>query len=130
MATSSGLDPLQEGLALHNAGAYFEAHEELELLWGPATGVDRAFYHGLILISGGCYHFRERNWVGARALLHRGIEELRNVPAGTYRGVVVGKLIADVEQVLSAIDEIEASRRSFTEGLLPQIEYRPEPSSP
>lgn len=124
MAASSGLDPLQEGLALHNAGAYFEAHEELELLWGPATGVDRAFYHGLILISGGCYHFRERNWIGARNLLRKGIDQLREVPPETYRGVAVGRLLADVERLLAAIDEIEGGRRPYTERLLPQIEYR------
>lgn len=122
---SEAPNPLEEGIALHNAGAYFEAHEAFELVWKDAGGFERAFYHGLILISGGCYHFRERNWVGARALLRRGIEELRDVPAGTYRGVAVGKLITDVVQVLSAIDEIEAGRRSFTERLLPQIEYQP-----
>lgn len=125
-----GPDSLEAGITLHNAGAYFEAHEELENLWKPASATDRAFFHGLILISGGCYHFRERNWVGARALLRRGIEEFRDVPTDTYRGVAVGKLITDVEQVLSGIDEIEESRRSFTERLLPQIEYRPERSAP
>ncbi|MGH2405281.1 MAG: DUF309 domain-containing protein [bacterium] len=64
------------GAALFNAGLFFECHEFLEDIWRVAPSADRAFYHGLILIAAGFYHYEKGNLHGARIKLTQGIKAL------------------------------------------------------
>ena len=42
---------LLQGLALMRRGAYFEAHEELELAWRAAPDEERDFLQGLVHVT-------------------------------------------------------------------------------
>lgn len=65
------------GAALFNAGLFFECHEYFETVWRSAPPEDRAFYHGLILIAAGFYHYEKGNLHGARIKLTQGIKALQ-----------------------------------------------------
>ena len=42
---------LERGIRLLREGAYFEAHEELELAWRAAAPAERDFYQGLVHVA-------------------------------------------------------------------------------
>ncbi len=44
-------------VALFNAGAYFEAHEDWEALWHEADGSERRWLQGLIQLAAAFVHF-------------------------------------------------------------------------
>ena len=65
------------GVAMFNAGLFFECHEFLEAAWRIAPPADRAFYHGVILIAAAFYHYEKGNLHGARIKLVQGIKTLQ-----------------------------------------------------
>jgi len=77
---------LQRGVALFNAGLYFECHELLEGVWRATPGPERAFYHGIVQVAAAFYHYEKRNLHGARTLLTKGMLKLEEFP-DHYRGV-------------------------------------------
>lgn len=85
---SDGND-LRRGVALFNAGLYFECHELLEGVWRATPGLERAFYHGLVQVAAAFYHYEKRNLHGARTLLTKGMLKLERFP-DHYRGVDLG----------------------------------------
>ena len=79
----------QRGIALFNAGLYFECHELLEGVWRATPGPERAFYHGIVQVAAAFYHYEKRNLHGARTLLAKGMLKLEGFP-DHYRGVDLG----------------------------------------
>ncbi|HET8679164.1 MAG TPA: DUF309 domain-containing protein [bacterium] len=65
------------GVAMFNAGLFFECHEFLEATWRVAPPADRAFYHGIILIAAAFYHYEKGNLHGTRIKLTQGIKTLQ-----------------------------------------------------
>ena len=55
----------RKGVALFNQGAYFEAHEELELAWGAESGPIREVYRGILQVAVAYLHITRRNYRGA-----------------------------------------------------------------
>src|SRR5215831_10024712 len=55
VATERRLEPMRDayklGLDHIRAGRYFEAHEELELVWRAAAADERDFYQGLVHVA-------------------------------------------------------------------------------
>src|ERR1051325_6532377 len=55
VATSRNLEPVADayklGLEHIRSGRYFEAHEELELVWRAAAPEERDFYQGLVHVA-------------------------------------------------------------------------------
>src|SRR5262249_6422163 len=81
-------DSYKAGLAHIRAGRYFEAHEELELVWRAAEPEDRDFYQGLVHVAVAWYQAGRGNEVGTRRQLEKGLRRLeRYEPA--HRGVDV-----------------------------------------
>ena len=80
---------LRRGVALFNAGLYFECHELLEGVWRATPGPERAFYHGIVQAAAAFYHYEKRNLHGARTLLTKGLQKLEGFP-DHYRGVNLG----------------------------------------
>jgi len=68
---------IQKGAALFNAGLFFECHEFLEDAWRRASGDNRTFYHGVILIAASFYHHEKGNLHGARIKLTEGMKHLQ-----------------------------------------------------
>ena len=60
------------GVALFNAGEYFDAHEVWEDLWRDCPAADRRFYQSLIQAAVALYHWGNGNRPGAARLCHSG----------------------------------------------------------
>jgi predicted metal-dependent hydrolase len=88
---------LAEGVALFNAGRWYEAHEVWEEAWRPQSGPRRALLQGLIQVAAGCLKQAEGRAEGARTLFTRALERLEPLPAAC-EGVDVGLLVSQVRQ--------------------------------
>lgn len=94
----------QRGIALFNAGHFFDAHEALEDVWREAAGRRRLFLQALIQIAVGLHHHGNGNLAGARSLLARGGRKLAGYPA-VYGSLDVARLrraVARWEKALAA----------------------------
>jgi predicted metal-dependent hydrolase len=101
------MDPLLErGIALFNAGHYFECHEVLEESWTPERGPRRLFLQGLIHVAVGIYHDTRLNQVGASRQLRKALRKLAGY-GPVFEEVDLARLCRDVTGILR---EIEAGR--------------------
>jgi predicted metal-dependent hydrolase len=98
---------LERGLALIRAGAYFEAHEELEDEWRDAATPERDFLQGLVHVAVAWYHAGRGNRPGCERQLEKAARRLAPYRP-SHRGVDVDVVLADVEH----------ARRLVTEGSL------------
>ena len=90
---------LEEGLELIRAGAYFEAHEELEDEWREAPPAERDFLQGLVHVAVAWLHAGRGNEPGCRRQLEKAARRLAPYRP-SHRGV-------DVERVLAQVAEAE-----------------------
>lgn len=98
---------LVEGLELIRAGAFFEAHEELEDEWRDAPAPERDFLQGLVHVAVAWHHAGRGNRPGCERQLEKAARRLAPY-APRHRGV-------DVESVLS---QVEAARETVGSGSL------------
>ena len=77
---------------------------------------DRDFFHGLVNVATGFYHFRMGNLKGMQSQLHKGVEKLGGTSA-EFRGVKIDKLLREVCCYLVAVKQHE-----FIEPL-PRIDF-------
>jgi hypothetical protein len=88
-------DRLAAGLELMRRGAYFEAHEELELAWRSANADERDFFQGLVHVTVAWYQAGRGKRVGCERQLEKAARRLaRYAPA--HRGVDVAAVLAQV----------------------------------
>ncbi len=99
----------KEGLRLFNAGEYFEAHEALELAWREETGQVRRLYQGILETAVTYLHIQRGNYVGAVKVYDRSRKWLRTWP-DVCCGVNVGKLRADLDQVIAEVQRLGPER--------------------
>jgi uncharacterized protein len=90
-------DCLAEGVALFNAGQWFEAHEVWEQAWQRESGDRRGLLQGLILVAAGWLKREAGRPEGARTLFSRALERLGPLPAAC-EGIDVGVLVPQVRQ--------------------------------
>jgi predicted metal-dependent hydrolase len=93
---------LDRGLELIRAGAYFEAHEELEDEWREAPTPERDFLQGLVHVTVAWYHAGRGNRVGCERQLAKAQRRLAAY-APTHRGVEVGQLLEQLESVAALV---------------------------
>jgi predicted metal-dependent hydrolase len=79
-------------------GAYFEAHEELELAWRAAVPEERDFFQGLVHVTVAWYQAGRGNVTGCGRQLEKATRRLAAY-APAHRGVDVGSLLAQVAAV-------------------------------
>jgi uncharacterized protein len=91
---------LRAGIALMRRGAYFDAHEELELAWRAAAEEERDFFQGLVHVTVAWYQAGRGNRVGCERQLAKARRRL-----DAYRPVHRG---LDVAVVLASVAEAEA----------------------
>ena len=77
------------------SGAYFEAHEELELAWRGAAPEERDFLQGLVHVTVAWYQAGRGNRVGCSRQLVKAARRLGPY-APAHRGVDVAGLLAQV----------------------------------
>jgi predicted metal-dependent hydrolase len=95
---------LQEGLELIRAGAYFDAHEELEDEWREAPVAERDFLQGLVHVAVAWLHAERGNRNGCERQLVKAERRLGSYRP-THRGVDVDGVLAiaaEARQVVAA----------------------------
>ena len=96
-------DAYNLGLAHIRAGRYFEAHEELELVWRAAPPEERDFYQGLVHVAVAWYQFGR----GKPVATERQLEKARRRLAAyepEHLGVDVAALRAQLAELRETLD--------------------------
>lgn len=100
------LSPLaEEGLALFDRGAYFEAHEALEHAWNADPGPARELYRGLLQVAVAYLQIQRGNYTGALKMFLRMRQWLDPLPP-VCRGVNLAQLRADAQAVRAALEAL------------------------
>ena len=86
---------LARGLELIRAGAYFDAHEELEDEWREAPHEERDFLQGLVHVAVAWLHAERSNRPGCERQLEKAARRLGPY-APEHRGVDVARVLQDV----------------------------------
>jgi predicted metal-dependent hydrolase len=95
-------EPFKRGLEHIRAGAYFEAHEELELAWRAAEPAERDFFQGLVHVAVAWYQAGRGRPVATARQLEKAARRLAPY-APAHRGVDVADVLAQVEAARAAI---------------------------
>lgn len=98
----------EEGLALARRGAYFAAHEELELAWRACEAPERDFFQGLVHVVVAWYQAGRGNETGCTRQLEKAARRLAPF-APEHRGLDVAAVLAQV----AAARELVQSERSL-----------------
>ena len=98
---------LERGLELIRAGAYFEAHEELEDEWREAPAAERDFLQGLVHVAVAWLHAERGNRPGCE----RQLEKAARRSARTRPRIAASTSTRVLEQVALAATSA-AERRS------------------
>lgn len=86
-----------EGIRLFQDGHYFEAHEELELVWrATPPGATKLFLQALIQFAVSLEHWRRANPRGARGQWDKARQKTVDLPA-EMEGIDLAGLLADFE---------------------------------
>jgi uncharacterized protein len=89
---------LREGIDLFNQERFWEAHEVLEEIWHPATGVERNVIQGLILTAAALVHYQKNENAVCLSILGRAMEKLDTLER--FKGLDIKRLRANIEQAL------------------------------
>jgi predicted metal-dependent hydrolase len=92
----------ERGLELIRAGAYFEAHEELEDEWRVAEAKERDFLQGLVHVTVAWYQAGRGNKNGCERQLEKAARRLGPY-APEHRGLDVGDLLTQVEAARAVV---------------------------
>jgi len=91
-------ETLREGIDLFNQERFWEAHEILEEIWHPATGVERDIIQGLILTAAALVHYQKNEKAVCVSILGRAMEKLGKLD--NFKGLDIRRLRTDIEQTL------------------------------
>lgn len=106
----------EEGLTLaravreFNRGAYFDAHETLEILWTGLRGPSRDFLQGLIQVSVGFHHLGRGNARGAGKMFVKALDRFADYPEH-YFGFDLAAERTRLRALVAALDRGEAPTR-------------------
>ena len=95
---------LEAGLELIRRGAFFEAHEELELAWRAAAPEERDFYQGLVHVAVAWYQAGRGNRVGCGRQLAKARRRLAPY-APEHCGVDVTGVLVQVEAAAATVED-------------------------
>lgn len=91
-------ETLREGIDLFNQERFWEAHEILEEIWHPATGVEREVIQGLILTAAAFVHYQKNEMAVCVSILGRALEKLGTIE--DFRDLDIKRLRTDIRGVL------------------------------
>jgi len=100
LATSARgeMETLREGIDLFNQERFWEAHELLEEIWHPATGVERDMIQGLILTAAALVHYQKNENDVCVSILGRAKGKMGTLDH--FKGLEISRLRANIEQIL------------------------------
>ena len=96
-------DPYKAGLDHIRAGRYFEAHEDLELVWRGAPAEERDFYQGLVHVAVAWYQAGRGKPVATGRQLEKALRRLAPYEP-EHRGVNVAALRAQLSELRDTLD--------------------------
>ena len=96
-------DPFKTGLDHIRAGRYFEAHEELEIVWREAPAEERDFYQGLVHVAVAWYQAGRGNRVGTERQLEKALRRLEPFEPA-HRGVDVAAIRLQLAELRATVD--------------------------
>jgi uncharacterized protein len=96
-------DPYNTGLEHIRAGRYFEAHEELELVWRAAPAEERDFYQGLVHVAVAWYQAGRGKTMATERQLEKALRRLEAYEPA-HRGVDVAALRAQLKELRETLD--------------------------
>jgi uncharacterized protein len=91
-------ETLREGIDLFNQERFWEAHEVLEVIWHPATGVDRDVIQGLILTAAALVHYQKNEKAVCLSILARALPKLGKID--NFKGLDTKRLRALIDQII------------------------------
>lgn len=110
-----------KGLALFNAGEYFEAHEELERAWIEELGPARELYRAILQVAVAYLQITRGNYDGALKMFMRARQWIDPLP-DVCRGVQVGKLRQEARRAREELERLGAGRiAEFDQALLKPV---------
>jgi uncharacterized protein len=95
-------DAYKQGLAHIRAGRFFEAHEELELVWRAAAPEERDFYQGLVHVAVAWYQAGRGRPVATARQLEKAARRLTPY-APAHNGVDVASVLGQVERARAVV---------------------------
>jgi predicted metal-dependent hydrolase len=98
----------REGIALFNAGAYYQCHDALEAAWNEDATLGRDLYRGILQFGIALYQIERGNHRGAVKMLLRVRQWLDPLP-DVCRGVRVAELRANIQEVATAVQSLGAA---------------------
>jgi predicted metal-dependent hydrolase len=93
----------QTGVELIRAGAYFEAHEELELAWRAADREERDFFQGLVHVTVAWYQAGRGRRIGCSRQLEKAARRLGPY-APSHRGLDVASILEQVDEARRVVE--------------------------
>ncbi|MDI3339633.1 MAG: DUF309 domain-containing protein [Sphaerobacter sp.] len=115
---------LLAGIALFNAGEFFECHEVLEALWRAESDPVRALYQGILQIGVAFHHLGRGNWRGATSLLRAGIEKVSRFRPSCM-GVDTAALVRQSQRCQERLQALGPERiAAFDWSLVPTVTVR------
>lgn len=90
-----------EGLALFNAGRFFECHEVWEELWKSAAGTERLFIQAMIQAAVAILHAERGNYRGARSVWAKARGKLDAMPP-VHMGIALDEFRDAVEAFIAS----------------------------
>ena len=102
------MTPFEHGVALFDAGEYFESHEELEAEWVAERGPRRMFLQALIHFAVAAHHQGAGNMVGARLQLDKALRKLAGY-LPRYEGIETARLYREGQAALALVASGSAS---------------------
>jgi predicted metal-dependent hydrolase len=85
------IEKFRSGIALFNAGRFFEAHEAWEEIWLKESGPEKTYLQGLIQLAAAFHHGQRANPRGAKSLLAAALAKLDRCP-DQHWGVAIATL--------------------------------------
>jgi hypothetical protein len=89
---------LREGIDLFNQERFWEAHEALEEIWHPATGVDRDIIQGLILAAAALVHYQKNETTVCVSILGRAKKKLGAFDE--FKDIDIKHLTTNIDHIL------------------------------
>lgn len=114
---------LSKAALLFNHHLFFEVHEVLEAQWREERDPARLFLQGLIQVAVAFHHLERRNFRGAVALLHDGLEKLMpQRPA--YLGVELHEFVTQLIGCHTELHRLGAEHcDQFQDTRIPQLQF-------
>src|SRR5713101_9070263 len=106
MSADAEDNPFEQGLALFNAGRFFECHEVREEGWKRSSGCVMVFYQGLIQAAVALLHAERGNKRGAASIWAKARQKLEPLPS-EHMGLALGEFRASLEEFFASASKGE-----------------------